>query len=87
VDIEVLLRAVESRYRQALSAAVTAKARYLALLDDPRSTPASTQHARRRWEQLDARRHEIAMRMGDAEDPEHRMVLEPQPTHDSKLIP
>jgi hypothetical protein len=74
VDIEVLLRAVEARYRQALRAAVTAKAVYLSLLDEPRSTPASVQLARQQWEKLDARRREIAAGMGEAEDPEHRMV-------------
>jgi hypothetical protein len=74
VDIEVLLRAVEPRYGQALRAAVTAKAVYLALLDEPRSTRAAIHHARQQWEKHDARRREIAARMGGAEDPERRMV-------------
>lgn len=74
MDIEVLLRAVEPRYGQALRAAVTAKAVYLALLDEPRSTRAAIHHARQQWEEHDARRREIAARMGGAEDPERRMV-------------
>jgi hypothetical protein len=74
VDIEVLLCALEARYRQALRAAVTAKAVYLALLDEPRSTRAAIQHARQQWEKHDACRREIAAGMGESEDPEHRMV-------------
>jgi hypothetical protein len=53
VDIEVLLRAVESRYGQALRAAVTAKAVYLALLDEPRASRAAIQHARQQWQRHD----------------------------------
>jgi hypothetical protein len=74
VDIEVLLRALESRYRHALRAAASAKAHYLAVLDEPRSTPSSVNHARQQWEKLDARRREIAAGMGESEDPEQRRV-------------
>jgi hypothetical protein len=65
VDIEVLLRALEASYQQALRTAVIAKAVYLALLDEPGSTRAAIQHARKQWERHDAHRREIAAGMGD----------------------
>jgi hypothetical protein len=49
MDIEDRLRALESRYRKALSASIGAKAHYLALLDEPNSTPASIKRARVQW--------------------------------------
>ena len=52
----------------------TAKAVYLALLEEPRSTRAAIQHARQQWQRHDAHRREIAARMGEAEDPAHQMV-------------
>jgi hypothetical protein len=67
MDTEARLRALESRYRRALSASVAAKAHYLALLDEPGSTPASIKRARQQWETLDARKRGIAARMGDIE--------------------
>jgi hypothetical protein len=67
MDIEDRLRALESRYRKALSASIGAKAHYLAGLDEPNSTPESR-------ETLDARRRELAGRMGKLEDAERAMM-------------
>jgi hypothetical protein len=75
MDIEARLRALESRYRQALSASVSAKAHYLALLDEPNSTPASIKRARIQWEKLDARKRGIAARMGEIEDLEQSLMV------------
>jgi hypothetical protein len=41
MDIEARLRSLESRYRKTLSSTIAAKAYYLALLDEPGSTPAA----------------------------------------------
>jgi hypothetical protein len=74
MNIEAQLRSLESRYRHALSATVAAKARYLALLDEPRSTPASVARARQQWETVDVRKREIAARMGEIEDLEQKLL-------------
>ena len=68
MDIEARLRSLESRYRKALSGAIAAKAHYMALLDEPGSTPASIERVRSQWETLDVRRREIAARMGELDD-------------------
>jgi hypothetical protein len=75
MDIEARLRALESRYRQALSASVAAKAHYLALLDELNSTPASVERARLQWETLAARKRGIAARMGEIEDLEQNLEV------------
>jgi hypothetical protein len=75
MDIEDRLRALESRYRKALSASIGAKAHYLARLDQPNSTPAAIRRARVQWENLDGRRRELAGRMGEIEDAEGRMMV------------
>ena len=68
MDIEARLRALESRYRQALSTAVGAKANYLALLDEPGSTPGALHRAKLQWQRLEARKRAVAARMGEIED-------------------
>jgi hypothetical protein len=70
MDIDARLRALESRYRQALSAAVAAKAHYLAMLDEPSSTASGVKRARVQWETLEARKRAVAARMGEIEDVE-----------------
>ena len=75
MDIEARLRALESRYRQTLSATVAAKALYLALLDEPNSTSTAVKRAREQWETFDARKHGIAARMGEIEDLEHNLIV------------
>jgi hypothetical protein len=67
MDIETRLRKLESRYRAALSAAVAAKAHYLALTGEPNSTPAAVESAKSRWQQLDSRKRTIAAQMGELE--------------------
>jgi hypothetical protein len=74
MDIEARLRALESRYRQALSATVSAKAHYLALLDEPAATPAAVKRARAQWENLEARKRAVAARMGEVEDLERLTI-------------
>lgn len=74
MDIEDRLRALESRYRQALSATVAAKVQYLALLGEPGRPPASVQRARQRWETLASRKRAIAARMGEIEDAERDLL-------------
>jgi hypothetical protein len=68
MDIEARLRSLEARYRQALSRAVGAKANYLALLDEPGSTPAAIQKAKLEWGRLEERRRAVAARMAEIED-------------------
>jgi hypothetical protein len=75
MDIESRLRALESRYRQALSASVAAKAHYLALLEEPSSSPASIRRARIQWENLDARKRGLSARMGEIEDLEQHLEI------------
>jgi hypothetical protein len=73
MDIEARLRSLESRYRKTLSSTIAAKAHYLALLDEPGSTPAAIKRAHSRWETLDIRKREIAARMGEVEDLEQHL--------------
>jgi hypothetical protein len=68
MDIEARLRKLESQYRATLSAAVAAKAHYLALHGEAGTTPAAVQQARLQWEKLDALKRSIAARMGEIED-------------------
>jgi hypothetical protein len=68
MDIEIQLRQLESRYRAASSAAVGAKAHYLALAGEPSATPAAVQRAKATWQKLDTRKCAIAARMGELEE-------------------
>jgi hypothetical protein len=67
MDIEVRLRRLETRYRAALSAAVAAKAHYLALVGEPSATPAAVERAHALWNRLDSRKRTIAAQMGELE--------------------
>jgi hypothetical protein len=67
MDIETRLRKLESRYRTALSAAVAAKAHYLALAGEPGATPAAIERAKSRWQQLESGKKAIAARMDEVE--------------------
>ena len=73
MDIEAQLRKLESRYRSAQSAAVAAKAHYLALVGEPGAAPAAVARAQAAWEKLDSRRREIAGRMGEIEELEQAL--------------
>ena len=68
MDIEVRLRKLEFRYRAVLSAAVAAKANYLALVGEPSATPIAIERARSHWKQLDFRKQSIAAQMGELEE-------------------
>jgi hypothetical protein len=67
MDIEARLRKLESRYRAALSAAVAAKANYLALAGEPSATPSAIDRAKSLWQQLESRKRTIAAQMGELE--------------------
>jgi hypothetical protein len=54
------LRRLESRRRDALGAAVVAKARYLALNGELSSTPTAIERARAEWQNLEAQKVAIA---------------------------
>jgi DNA repair ATPase RecN len=71
MDIEGRLRQLERHYRSALSAAVVAKASYLALVDEPSALPAAVERANARWQQLEALKRGIAVEMAQLEELEH----------------
>ena len=66
-ETEARLRDLETHYRAALSRAVAAKARYLALMGDPSATPAAIKRAYRRWQLLQLQRKAFATRMAAIE--------------------
>jgi hypothetical protein len=72
--IQTELRNIESLYRSALSGAVVAKARYLALHEDA-STPSAAARAYSVWKQLEARRRILAMRRSRLEALEHEVGM------------
>jgi hypothetical protein len=82
VDIEDRLKRLQSLFSYALSGAVAAKARYLAVRGDPGSTPAAVARAKMAWQQLEARKTAIIARMVALEEleqmdaPEQLEVLE-----------
>jgi hypothetical protein len=63
VDIEDRLKRLQSLFTYALSGAVAAKARYLALRGDLSATPAAVARAKIVWQQLEARKTAIISRM------------------------
>lgn len=77
MDIEDRLKRLQSLFTYALSGAVAAKARYLALRGDPSSTPAAMARAKMAWQQLEARKTAIISRMVALEELEQLAALEP----------
>jgi predicted nucleic acid-binding Zn-ribbon protein len=73
-SIENRLRKLESRYRHALSAAVAAKARYLALHGESSSTAAAVARAKTEWHTLESQRAQFAAQMRELEELEHESV-------------
>jgi hypothetical protein len=71
VDIEGRLRQLERHYRAALSASVTAKAGYLALVGEPSAPRRAVDRAKERWQQLDTLKTGIAFEMAQLEELEH----------------
>ena len=77
VDIEDRLKRLQSLFTHALSGAVAAKARYLALRGDPSSTPAAIARAKMAWQQVEARKTAIISRMVALEELDQLATLEP----------
>jgi len=67
MDIEVRFRKLESRYRTALSAAVAARANYLALAGVSGVTPAAVERAKSLWQQIEFRKRIIVAKMAELE--------------------
>lgn len=76
MDIEDRLKRLQSLFSYALSGAVAAKARYLALRGDYSATPAAVARARMTWNQLEARKTAIIARMVALEELEQPSVSE-----------
>jgi len=76
VDIEDRLKRLQSLFTHALSGAVAAKARYLALRGDLSSTPAAIARAKMAWQQLEARKTAIISRMVALEELDQLATLE-----------
>jgi hypothetical protein len=76
VDIEDRLKRLQSLFSYALSGAVAAKARYLAVRGDLSSTPAAVARAKMTWQQLEARKTAIIARMVALEELEQMGVPE-----------
>jgi hypothetical protein len=68
VDIEDRLKQLQSLFTYALSGAVAARARYLAVLGEAASTPATIAKAKMAWHQLEARKTAIIARMVELEE-------------------
>jgi hypothetical protein len=63
MDIEYRLKRLQSLYSYALTGAVSAKTRYLAIAAEPSATPAAVARARASWQQLEMRKKVIIARM------------------------
>jgi ABC-type transport system involved in cytochrome bd biosynthesis fused ATPase/permease subunit len=67
MDIEERLQRLQERYRVALSAAVVAKAQYFSMVGEPSVTRAALERASVRWQQIEARKRALVMRMAFVE--------------------
>ena len=83
MDIEDRLKRLQSLFSFALSGAVAAKARYLALRGDLGSTPAGVARAKMTWQQLEARKTAIIAHMVALEDLEQ--IEAPEQTEELAL--
>jgi hypothetical protein len=77
VDTEDRLKRLQSLFTYALSGAVAAKARYLALRGDRSSTPAAVARAKMAWQQLEARKTAIISRMVALEELDQLATMQP----------
>jgi hypothetical protein len=68
--MEDRLKRLQSLFTYALSGAVAAKSRYLAIAGDPASTTAAVARAKLAWQQLEARKAAIIARMVALEEVE-----------------
>lgn len=76
MDIEDRLKRLQSLFSFALSGAVAAKARYLALRGDRSQTPVTVARAKMTWHQLEARKTAIIARMVALEELEQAEAWE-----------
>ena len=74
MDIEHRLRKLESSYRHALSAAVAAKARYLALDGEANSSIAAIERAKAEWQRLESYKAFLVARMAALEELEREAI-------------
>lgn len=77
MDTEDRLKRLQSLFTYALSGAVAAKARYLALRGDRSSTPAAVARAKMAWQQLEARKTAIISRMVALEELDQLATMQP----------
>jgi hypothetical protein len=63
MDFEDRIKKLQSLFTYALSNSVTAKARYLAIAEDPSATTAAIAIAKMNWQQLEARKTAIIAKM------------------------
>jgi hypothetical protein len=63
MDFEDRIKQLQSLFTYALSNSVTAKARYLAIAEDPSATAAAIAMAKMNWQQLEARKTAIIAKM------------------------
>jgi hypothetical protein len=74
MDVEYRLRKLESSYRHALSAAVAAKARYLAVDGESNSSRAAIERARTEWQRLESCKARLVAKMAELEELEREAV-------------
>jgi hypothetical protein len=75
MDFEDRLKRLQATFTYALSNSVTAKARYLALLDEPSATPAAVARAKMAWQQLEARKAALVTEMVALEELEAEALV------------
>jgi hypothetical protein len=75
MDIEDRLKQLQLLFTQALSGAVSAKARYLSIAGDRGSTPSAVARAKMAWQQLEARKTAIIARMVALEELEQEGIV------------
>lgn len=85
MDIEDRLKRLQSLFTYALSGAVAAKARYLALRGDLGATPAAAVRAKMAWQQLEARKTAIISRMVALEELEQLEATENSETSEREV--
>ena len=76
MDIEDRLKRLQSLFTFALSGAVAAKARYLAVRGELGATAAAVARAKMTWQQLEARKTAIIARMVALEELEQQQAPE-----------
>jgi hypothetical protein len=75
MDFEDRLKKLQTTFTYALSNSVTAKSRYLALLDEPSAAPAAVARAKMAWQQLEARKAALVAQMVALEELEAETLV------------